>query len=275
MTPELEPFYAHDGHATPTLAALYQAVVQSPSDDTVRLAYADECQDYDPGRAEFIRAQFRLAEVGPPPKRIEAKNLTFRGRLPVKNASFRVTASVEDGLRAGDRVDLICTPYTFESAAVESVALEPGSGVVTLEVSAKPGRPVYDHAEVVSLNEVVSRYVSARVGVENRRAGNFPIQYHKGFYSAVVHVAYAHWRAVGGRGGTDSKTLCLDYPIRTVWFSDPHWSDSEVDSGLRLASLRHEWPLVAEWHWPGIAPKAAAAHKDLVEGRGPKAKMPS
>jgi len=46
---------------TDTEARLLRAVLESPGDDTPRLAYADEIQAAEPERAEFIRIQCELA----------------------------------------------------------------------------------------------------------------------------------------------------------------------------------------------------------------------
>jgi len=42
---------------------LMRAILEDPADDTVRLAYADEIQDADPERAEFIRVQIELPRL--------------------------------------------------------------------------------------------------------------------------------------------------------------------------------------------------------------------
>jgi len=49
---------------TDTEARLLRAVLESPGDDTPRLAYADAIQDDEPERAEFIRVQCELAVAG-------------------------------------------------------------------------------------------------------------------------------------------------------------------------------------------------------------------
>lgn len=42
---------------------LLRAILEDPFDDTVRLVYADEIEDIDPDRAEFIRLQIQLART--------------------------------------------------------------------------------------------------------------------------------------------------------------------------------------------------------------------
>lgn len=58
-----------------TREMLLRAVLENPAEDTVRLAYADEIQDDEPERAEFIRVQVKIARTPPEQMRCAKNNV--------------------------------------------------------------------------------------------------------------------------------------------------------------------------------------------------------
>ncbi len=89
---------------TTELDHLYQAIVANPDEDVPRLMYADEAEASDDPdhqlRARFIKAQFRLRDIGPRRKVVEVSGLVPNGN------GFRFTGGVGDELKVGDRVDI-------------------------------------------------------------------------------------------------------------------------------------------------------------------------
>ena len=58
-----------------TREMLLRAVLENPAEDTVRLMYADEIQEDEPERAEFIRVQVKIARTPPEQMRCAKNNV--------------------------------------------------------------------------------------------------------------------------------------------------------------------------------------------------------
>ncbi len=85
------------------LESLHRAILLDPADDSIRLCYADELEAAGDPRAEFVRVQMELAEIGPPPKRVKA---VIRAMKDGNGIEVSADPSNTDRLEIGDRVDV-------------------------------------------------------------------------------------------------------------------------------------------------------------------------
>lgn len=93
----------------PTVTNLYEALVRDPNDIALRMVYADALEEFDNGaypgrlRAEFIRTQIALTQLGPPPKSYSMEQVdTFNFR---KGNGTCYVEGIPD-LRVGERIDI-------------------------------------------------------------------------------------------------------------------------------------------------------------------------
>lgn len=98
--------------------AMVRAVCEQPGEDTVRLAFADWCDEHgEPERAEFVRVQVELARIGPKPRELfvaDGAGARMEGlgvALIPRGGGHYSASSLERGLSTetfapGERVDI-------------------------------------------------------------------------------------------------------------------------------------------------------------------------
>lgn len=220
-------------HPHPTLAALYAAIVAHPGEDTPRLQYADAAEELGlvPDRVELIKAQYRLREIGPPPRAFLPERLTL-----MAGPRLQFVAAVEDGLRPGEWI----TANTID-CTVEQVSGDAATGVCRVVCRVRHGDP-YPQKEAEALRARVGQLLLAHPEWQP-----FYTEVRLGFASHV-EFAYNLYEALGPQ----IEALCHAHPIVSVRLN--HFRGlHETVRPIALRRLREWAPRVRRWEWPGFS----------------------